>query len=80
MGETKMTEEYIQFISYILEVSIEDLNEERNLFEDLEIDSLTFTDLLSELEDEYNIEFEDGRINSILTIGDLCKEIDAMGA
>ena len=48
---------------------------ETNLIEDLEADSLDLVDLISSIEDEFDIEAEDEVMNSIVTVGDIANYI-----
>lgn len=46
-----------------------------NLFDDLEADSLDLADLLSSLEDEFDIEATDDVISSVSTVSDIVNYI-----
>lgn len=48
---------------------------ETRLVEDLEADSLDLIDLISSIEDEFDIEAEDEVMNSIVTVGDIASYI-----
>lgn len=53
---------------------------ETKLIEDLEADSLDLVDLISSIEDEFDIEAEDEVMGSIVTVGDIANYIcDATG-
>ena len=53
---------------------------ETKLIEDLEADSLDLVDLISSIEDEFDIEAEDEVMASIVTVGDIANYIcDATG-
>ncbi len=53
---------------------------ETKLIEDLEADSLDLVDLISSVEDEFDIEAEDEVMASIVTVGDIANYIcDATG-
>ncbi|MGX7106835.1 acyl carrier protein [Hutsoniella sourekii] len=45
-------------------------------FDDLGADSLDIVELVMELEDKYNIQFEDDKIEKLNTIGDAVNYID----
>ena len=48
---------------------------ETKLIEDLEADSLDLVDLISSIEDEFDIEAEDEVMSSIVTVGDIANYI-----
>ena len=47
----------------------EEYNENTNLFKDIGIDSLDAIELVTKLEEEYNVTIPDDQINNITTIG-----------
>lgn len=47
-------------------------------FNDLGADSLDVVELVMELEDSFNIQFDDERIESLNTVGDAVKYIDEL--
>jgi len=49
-------------------------------FENMEIDSLEFVDLILRLEQQFNVKIEDEMIAKILTVGELCGLIDRLRA
>ena len=56
------------------------ITSETKLIEDLEADSLDLVDLISSIEDEFDIEAEDEVMGSIVTVGDIANYIcDATG-
>ena len=55
--------------------SEEEITLDTNLFDDLEADSLGLADLLSSLEDEFDIEATDDVISSVSTVGDVVNYI-----
>ena len=48
-----------------------------NIADDLNADSLDLVDLVMSLEEEFDIEFEDEDVETIKTVGDLVKHIEA---
>lgn len=64
-----------QIIKNIIEVlksmgyKSEEYNENTNLFKDVGIDSLDAIELVTKLEEEYNVTIPDDQINNITTIG-----------
>ncbi len=55
--------------------SEDEITLDTNLFDDLEADSLDLADLLSSLEDEFDIEATDDVISSISTVSDVVNYI-----
>ena len=55
--------------------SEEEITLDTNLFDDLEADSLDLADLLSSLEDEFDIEATDDVISSVSTVSDVVNYI-----
>ncbi len=55
--------------------SEDEITLDTNLFDDLEADSLDLADLLSSLEDEFDIEATDDVISSVSTVGDVVNYI-----
>jgi len=62
-------------LSEQFDVEESEINPETRLVEDLEADSLDLVDLLSSIEDEFDIEAEDDVTSSISTVGDIVKYI-----
>lgn len=60
-------------LSEQFDVDESQITPETNIYEDLEADSLDLVDLLSSIEEEFDIEInaEDDIINSINTVGDI---------
>lgn len=56
-------------------VKEDDINMETELINDLDADSLDIVDLLSTIEDEFEIEVEDNEIENIKTVGDIVEFI-----
>lgn len=56
----------------------EDKVTEEMTFEDLGADSLDVVELVMELEDHFNIQFDDERIEELATIGDAVRYIDEL--
>ncbi|MBR0423560.1 MAG: acyl carrier protein [Clostridia bacterium] len=55
--------------------SEDEITLDTNLFDDLEADSLDLADLLSSLEDEFDIEATDDVISSVSTVSDVVNYI-----
>ncbi len=56
-----------------------DINEETSFQEDLRADSLELLDLITAVEDEYGIKFEDEDLENMKTVGDVMEYIRAQG-
>ena len=46
-----------------------------SIFSDLSADSLDVVDVVSTIEDEFQVNFSDGQFNNDSTIGDICRAI-----
>lgn len=66
-----MTKEIIKIIANIAEVPEKSLNKNTNLLSDLDLDSLDLVELISEIEEKYEIEIPDNEIKKIQTIDDV---------
>lgn len=59
-----------------LDVAEESVTMESNILEDFEADSLDVVDLVMSLEDEFNVEIADDKIENFRTVGDIVRYID----
>ena len=71
-----MKDEIITLISEVVEVPKEKLNENTNLINDLDLESLDIVDLVAAFEQKYNIEILDKDIKTLQTIDDIVKYIE----
>ena len=71
-----MKDEIITLISEVTEVPKEKLNENTNLINDLDLESLDIVDLVAAFEQKYNIEILDKDIKTLQTIDDIIKYIE----
>ena len=71
-----MKDEIITLISEVTEVPKEKLNENTNLINDLDLESLDIVDLVAAFEQKYNIEILDKDIKTLQTIDDIVKYIE----
>ena len=62
-------------LSEQFDIEESDISMETNLFDDLEADSLDLVDLISSIEDEFDIEADDEIVSSISTVGDVVRYI-----
>jgi acyl carrier protein len=60
-----------------LNVAADEVKEESKFIEDLGADSLDVVELVMALEEEFDIEIPDDKAESILTVGDAIKFIEA---
>lgn len=68
-----------EIIAEKLGVNMEQLTENARFIEDLAADSLTITELMMALEDEFKIEIVDEEAEKMKTVGDAIKYIEAKG-
>ena len=71
-----MKSEIINIIAENLNIDPQTITENMNLKEDLSVDSLDYITIVTELEDKYNLMFEDELIDKINTVGDLIEYIE----
>lgn len=57
-------------------VDASEITMETNIMDDLEADSLDLVDLVMALEDEFEIEFPEDKIDSFKTVGDVVNYIE----
>lgn len=62
-----MIERVKEILAEQLDLEISDINDDSDIQDDLEADSLDIMDIMSEIEDEYSIEVEDEEIESLRT-------------
>ncbi len=68
-----------EIIAEKLGVNMEQLTENARFIEDLAADSLTITELMMALEDEFKIEIVDEDAEKLKTVGDAIKYIETKG-
>lgn len=64
-------QEIKEIIAKITEIEINEINENISLHDDLDIDSLDIEEIIIEIEDKYNVIFEDEKIEEFDTIDDI---------
>lgn len=69
-------EKVISIIADVLSVDPDKITEETNLIEDLEADSLNGVEVMLELEDEFDVEFEDLDMEEFATVGKIVDLIE----
>ncbi|MCH4072788.1 acyl carrier protein [Pseudoramibacter sp.] len=60
-----------------LGVSEDEIQEDSNLVEDLDADSLDIVELVMAFEDEFGVKVPDDQLEHIKTVGDILKILDA---
>ncbi|MDO5037015.1 MAG: acyl carrier protein [Tissierellia bacterium] len=71
-----MKEEILKIIAELFNVSVEDLDEETSLENDLNADSIDLMELVLGLEEEYDIEINEDDFQEVETIGDILDRIE----
>ena len=69
-------EKVISIIADVLSVDPDKITEETNLIEDLEADFLNGVEVMLELEDEFDVEFEDLNMEEFATVGKIVDLIE----
>lgn len=62
-----MLEKVIEILANQLDVDAEEIKADTNILEDLEADSLDVMDIMSELEEEFELEIDDEAIEGLTT-------------
>lgn len=78
-GEEEMLEKIKEMVAEQLNVDAEDITEETSFKEDLGADSLDLFELVSNLEDEYEIEIPSEELEKITTVGAVVEFLKAKG-
>ncbi|AWD32896.1 Acyl carrier protein [Candidatus Fokinia solitaria] len=60
--------------------SVEKINDELNLKEEIKVDSLTSVELVMALEEKFRIEISDEAMQKVETVGDIIKIVEALVA
>lgn len=77
MDRSKLLEQVIDVVADTLSVKKEAINEETNLVDDLQVDSLDMVDLVLAIEQEFGIEIKDEDITpDIKTIKDVVELLE----
>ena len=69
-------EKVIEILADQLSVDPSIINEDSNLVDDLDADSLTVIDLIMCLDDEFGIEVPDGEVENLKTVGAIVQYIE----
>ena len=73
-----MLEKIQEMLAEALNLSVEKVTADAKIVDDLGADSLDVVELLSRLEDEYGITIPDEDVESLVTVGDVVKEIEKL--
>ncbi len=71
-----MADKVIEIIADFLDLEKSEVTLESNLKEDLNADSLDFVELVMELEEEFDFEADEDKMQEIKTVGDVVKFIE----
>ncbi|RLK63049.1 acyl carrier protein [Atopobacter sp. AH10] len=69
-------EKLVELVAENLGVDQDKVNENSDLFEDLNADSLDLVELTMAIEDEFDVEIEDDNLDSIKTVKDILNYIN----
>lgn len=72
-----MLEKVIEILAEQLSVEVEEINKDSNIIKDLDADSLDIMDIVSEIEDEFEIEVDDADIEKLSTPAEIVAYIEA---
>ncbi len=70
-----MEERFKEILAQYTSLTVEEITEETRFRDDMELSSLDFMTLLGEVEDEFDIEFEETDSVGLFTFGDAVKLI-----
>ena len=73
-----MLEKICEMLAEALNLPLERVTADAKIVDDLGADSLDVVELLSRLEDEYGITIPDEDVESLVTVGDVVKEIEKL--
>ncbi len=74
-----MLEKVISVLEDQLGIDVAGVNEDTSFQEDLRIDSLDLFEVVTALEDEYEIEIPQEELDSLKTVGDVVKFLQSKG-
>ena len=73
-----MLQKVQEMLAEALNISVDKVSADAKIVEDLGADSLDAVELISRLEDEYNVTVEDDDIESMVTVGDLVNMLEKL--
>ena len=65
-----------EFLADQLDIDVKDIRPETNIIDDLGADSLDVVELISAMEEEYNIIITDERIRELFTVGEVAEFLE----
>lgn len=68
----------LEIIAEQFHIDVDELKREMNFKDDLDADSIELVELIMTLEEEFNIEVEDDKLESIETVGDVLDYLETM--
>lgn len=75
MGVTDTYSKVVEIVAETLDLDIEDLSEDTK-FSEIEADSFDMLELITAIEDEFDVDVTDEPLESIRTIGDIVELLD----
>ncbi len=78
MGNSSKAEEFKRIVAQYCEVAAEDMTDDMRFREDLQFSSLDFMSFLGELEDTYDIDFDQEMALDVHTLGEALELIDKL--
>ena len=73
-----MLEKIQEMLAEALNLSVEKVTADAKIVDDLGADSLDVVELLSRLEDEFNIVIPDEDVENLITVGDVAAELEKL--
>ena len=73
-----MLEKIRTMLAETLNKSVDEITADSKIVEDLGADSLDVVELLSCLEDEYNVSIPDDEVEKLITVGDVAAELEKL--
>ncbi len=71
-----MSDKVIEVVAEFLDLEVSEVTLDSDLREDLNADSLDFVELVMELEEEFEFEADEDKMQEIKTVGDIVKFIE----
>lgn len=71
-----MRDRILELIAEQFNMDVEDLNDDMSFEDDLNADSIELVELVMSIEDEFDLELDDEKLESLKTIGDVIDYIE----
>ena len=78
MDREEILQKVIDVIADQISVDVDDIDESTSLENDLEVDSLDLLQIVTAIEDEFNITIEDEAFGTVKTVGDALTYIESL--